>query len=88
MSINPVDQPGFNRRVYRPPNQETMRALRSKSTTWRATRNLARDMKSEVDNMIVEAFDQGHSYAQLREATGLGNGAIETIIAKAGRRAR
>jgi hypothetical protein len=85
MSMNPIDQPHFDRRLYRDPNPEVMSELRRLADTWRAGTRAVDEMRRSLDDQVVAAYDAGHSYAQMREQTGFGNGTLEMILAKAGR---
>jgi hypothetical protein len=82
---DPIQNPGFDRRLYREPNPLVMSELRRCADTWRAGTAAVQEMRSELDKQVVYAYDTGHSYAQMREQTGFGNGTLEMILAKAGR---
>lgn len=86
--MNPIDEPDFDRRFYRDANPQVMSELRRRTDTWRAGSKAVAEMREDVDEQVVVAFDTGHSYAQMREQTGFGNGTLEMILAKAGRLAR
>jgi len=82
---DPIDNPDFNPHAYRPPNAETMAELRALARQWRAAVEAANDVRAELDAKVIQAKDAGHSFAQIREATGLGTGTVQMILAKAGR---
>jgi hypothetical protein len=51
---------------------------------WRAAVESANNERAAVNALIIEAKESGHSYAQIREATGFGTATIQMILAKAG----
>jgi hypothetical protein len=85
MPVNPIDRPEFDRGLYREPNPDVMRELRGRTEAWKTSARVASGMRQRLDEWVVLAYDAGHSYAQLREQTGFGNGTLEMILAKAGR---
>ncbi|BCP41461.1 hypothetical protein MINTMi27_15540 [Mycobacterium intracellulare] len=58
--------------------------LRGQTRLWRAAVEAANDERAHVNLLIIEAKQAGYSFAQIREATGLGTGTIQMVLAKAG----
>lgn len=77
-----MDDPDFNIHTYREPNAQTMAELRALAREWRAATEAANDARARMHLAIVKAREAGHSFAQLREATGLGTGTIQMVLAK------
>jgi hypothetical protein len=64
---------------------DMMSRLRAQARLWRSAAEAANDERAKVNDMIIKAKDAGHSFSQIREATGLGTGTIQMVLAKAGR---
>ena len=79
---NPVDRPDYNPNAYREPNPKTIARIRGLATRWRKALEIASDIRAELDEEIREAKAAGHSFPQLREATGFGTSTIQMILAK------
>lgn len=79
-----IEDDEVKRRMWRHPNPETMGDLRRLVKTWQSGKEAVAVMRSDLDARIVEAFDEGHSYRQIKEATGLSVSTIQLILARAG----
>lgn len=79
---DPVDRPDFNPNTYREPNPETIANIRRLARRWRAAVEVANDIRAELDDAVRDAKASGHSFPQLREATGFGTSTIQMILAK------
>lgn len=64
---------------------DVMSRLRGQARLWRAAAEAMNDERAKLNGMILDAKDAGHSFSQIREATGLGTGTIQMVLAKAGR---
>jgi DNA-directed RNA polymerase specialized sigma24 family protein len=82
--MNPIDDPEFNLFTWRDPNPEMMSVLRSDAGVWRASQQATNNARAKLHDSVLKAKLTGHSYGQIREATGLGTGTIQMILAKAG----
>lgn len=74
----------INRRMWREPNPETLAELKRLAATWRAGVKASKELRQELDERVVAAFDEGMSYRQIKEATGLSTSTIQIILARAG----
>ena len=81
---DPIDRPDFNISTWREPNPQTIAEIRALARQWRACVEAANDARAELDAKIIDAKVAGHSFAQLRDATGMGTGTLQMILAKAG----
>ena len=77
---NPIDQPDYNPATYRPPNEVTMATIKAIADDYHALTGEARIMRAQLDAEIIAAKEAGHSYPQLREASGLSVATIQKII--------
>ena len=66
-------------------DSELLSDLRTLATQWRAAQTAANDFRTQMHQAVVAAKDAGHSFSQLREATGLGTGTLQMVLAKAGK---
>lgn len=69
----------------REPDPDMMSRLRGQAGLWRSAVEAANDERARLNDLVVEAKDMGHSFAQIREVTGFGIQTIQMILAKAGR---
>lgn len=83
--MDPVKREGYDPHKYREPNPQAMSQMRARAQAWRAAVEAANDMRAELDRAVIQAKDAGHSFAQIREATGLGTRTIQMVLLKAGR---
>ena len=83
--MDPVDHTDFNINNRRDPNPETIAQIKALAMEWRAAVEEANNRRAELHYAVLQAKDAGHSFSQLREATGLGTGTIQMILAKNGR---
>jgi hypothetical protein len=83
--MDPINDPDFNLYTKRDPNPQTIAELRKLADAWRWAEEEASRRREKLDACIVKAKDTGHSFSQIRKATGLGTGSIQMILAKAGR---
>lgn len=79
---NPIDQPDFNPATYREPNPETMARIQRLAEQFHKHTAEAREVRRELDNELRAAKASGHSYSQLREASGLSIATIQAVIEK------
>lgn len=79
---DPADRADFNINNYRDPNPSTMAEIKMLALEWRAAVEEANNRRAELHHAVLKAKDAGHSFSQLREATGLGTGTIQMIIEK------
>jgi len=77
---NPIDQPNYNPATFRPPNPATIAQIEDLGKEYSAALNAARDLRHQLDAAIIEAKEVGHSYHQLREASGLSIATIQKIL--------
>lgn len=64
---------------------DLMSRLRGQARLWRAAAEAMNDERAKLNGLILDAKDAGCSFSQIREATGLGTGTIQMVLAKAGR---
>lgn len=64
---------------------DLMSRLRGQARLWRAAAEAMNDERAALNQLVIECKDAGHSFSQIREATGLGTGTIQMVLAKAGR---
>jgi hypothetical protein len=83
--VDPIDSPDFNPHTYREPNPETISSLEIMTARWRHTDAEAKRLRKVLNEAIIKAKDTGHSYGQIRDATGLSIYSIQIILRKAGR---
>jgi hypothetical protein len=82
--MDPIDRPDFNRSRYREPNPELMAQARGQAALFRSAQKAANDEKARLNGLIIELYEAGHSYRQIREATGMSIQYIQLLVAKAG----
>jgi DNA-directed RNA polymerase specialized sigma24 family protein len=70
--------------VWRDDDTPLLNDLREKANEFRHAQRVANDYRAELNTAILLAKADGHSYAQIKDATGMGTGAIQLILAKAG----
>jgi hypothetical protein len=80
--MNPIDSPDFNPSTYREPNPQTMDNIKSLADQYHAANDLPRELRRELDNALRAAKQAGHSYSQLREASGLSIATLQAIMEK------
>ena len=68
----------------RDPDPDLMSRIRGRMRTWRAAVEAVNDERAQLNALVIEAKQTGHSYAQIREATGWGIATIQLLLAKAG----
>lgn len=71
--------------MRREPDVEMLSKGRGQAKLWRGAVEAANDERAKLDAWIIEAKDAGCSFSQIREATGLGTGTIQMVLAKAGK---
>jgi hypothetical protein len=81
-TVNPIDQPDYNPATYREPNPETIGRIRDLAARYHGSINQARELRHHLDHEIRAAKAAGHSFPQLREASGLSIATIQAIIEK------
>lgn len=69
--VDPVDTPKFNPMIYRSPNPETIKEIEAIAKRYHALTAQARDVRAELDAALIEARNSGHSWHQLKAASGL-----------------
>ncbi|MEO7016015.1 MAG: hypothetical protein ABI067_05675 [Leifsonia sp.] len=79
---DPINDPNFNEYTYRAPNEATITELKRIADDFHAAKDIARDLRRELDNKLREAKASGHSYTQLRDACGFSIATIQLIIEK------
>lgn len=82
--IDPIDQPDFNPQTYREPNRETMARIKALADEFHAHNAQAREVRRRLDDELRAAKNAGHSYPQLREASGLSIATLQAIMEKGG----
>ena len=65
-------------------NPETMAKLALLADEWRVAADAAAVVRHQLDDEIIKAKLAGHSFGQIREATGLGTRTIQFILSKQG----
>ncbi|WP_133259196.1 hypothetical protein [Mycobacterium colombiense] len=58
--------------------------LRGRTQTWRSAVAAANDERAQVNKLLCDARQAGASFREMRDATGLGVGTIQMVLAKAG----
>jgi len=81
--MDPIDREDFSLHRYRPPDAATIARLRQRASAWRGAVRAANDLRAELNAAVIDARNSGHSFAQIREATGLGTMTIQQILHKA-----
>jgi len=79
---NPIDNPDFNPSTYREPNPSTIAKLNELAERYHAAAKVPRELRRELDDELRAAKEAGHSYPQLRDATGLSIATIQAVIEK------
>lgn len=79
---DPINDPHYNEYTYRAPNEKMIGELKQIADDWHAAKDVARDLRQELDFKLREAKHAGHSYAQLRDASGLAIATIQAILEK------
>lgn len=79
---DPILDPDFNLYTAREPNEETINELKRIADDWHAAKDIARDLRQELDAKLREAKESGHSYTQLRDAVGLSIATIQAVLEK------
>lgn len=79
---DPIDHPDYNPNTYREPNPATMARIRMLADRYHKHTAEAREARRELDAAIREAKATGHSFPQLKEASGLSIATIQAIIEK------
>jgi len=80
----PIDDPSFSRNRRRPADAGTIAKLQTQAEAWRELQRQTNDARGRLNLSVIEAHQGGHSFRQIREATGMSIGAIQTILMKAG----
>lgn len=83
--IDPINQPDFNPQTYREPNPETMARIKKLADEYHAHTAQARVVRRELDEELRAAKAAGHSYPQLREASGLSIATLQSVMEKGSR---
>ncbi|AEK08426.1 HTH DNA binding protein [Mycobacterium phage SirDuracell] len=83
MSVDPIARPDFNPMTYRPANEETVARIRAVSDAYWQAREALEALRAELHEEVRAAKAAGHSYPQLRDATGLSIAALQRVIATA-----
>lgn len=79
---NPIDRPDFNPATYRDPNPEIMARIKALADRYHRHTAEAREVRRQLDDELRHAKATGHSYPQLRDASGLSIATIQAIIEK------
>lgn len=66
-------------------NTPQLAKLRAQARAWRQKFAATNDERAKLNQLIIECMDIGHSFSEIREATGLGTATIQMTLAKAGR---
>lgn len=77
---DPIDSPDFNPSTYREPNPETIARIKSLAERYYAASGSARELRRQLDDELRKAKAAGHSYSQLREASGLSIATIQDVM--------
>lgn len=78
--MDPIDNPDYNPHTYRPPNEATIERIRELGKQYHDALDVSRELRYQLDLEIIAAKEAGHSYHQLREASGLSIATIQKII--------
>ena len=79
---NPIDKPDFNPSAYREPNPATIATIKELADKYHAASAQAREARWALDAAIREAKATGHSFPQLRDASGISIATIQSILEK------
>jgi len=82
--MRPIDREGFNRNRRREADASTIATLTERAAAWRDSLRETSKLRAKLNIAIIDAHQGGHSFRQIREATGLSIAGIQTILMKAG----
>ena len=77
---DPIDNPNFNPATRREPNPETIAVITQLGSDYHAALAQARELRYLLNTAIADAKRTGHSFPQLRDASGLSIATIQKIV--------
>jgi hypothetical protein len=80
VSVNPIDRPDFNPATYREPNPDTIAKLRSLGNALTEAQRAVAQIRDEMREALQEARDTGHSFPQMKEASGVSIASIQRML--------
>jgi hypothetical protein len=79
---DPINQPTFNPFTKREPNPATIEEIKQIADQYHTALGVARQLREQLDSKLKTAKDAGHSWAQLRDASGFSIATIQAIVKK------
>lgn len=77
---NPIDRPDFNLMTSREPNPETIARLRSLGNALTEAQRTVASIRGEMRDALQDARDTGHSFGQMKEASGVSVASIQRML--------
>lgn len=72
--------------IWRDDSTDILADVRHQAQVWRSAYEATNDLSAELNHLILLAKQAGHSFSQLKEASGLGTGSLQLRLAKMGYR--
>jgi hypothetical protein len=80
---DPIDSPEFRHLLtYRPPNAQTIAEISELADDYYAALAAAQPLRAALEAKLKAAKDAGHSWSQLRDASGFSIATIQAIVKK------
>ena len=81
---DPITREDFNPYTHRDPIPQRIDSIRQAAEAYHAAMQHAVELRDVLDDTIVEAHQTGHSFRQIREASGISVSAIQNMLTKRG----
>ena len=79
---DPIESDDYHPYRKREANPERIARIKLAAEAWRSSRAVTSGARRKLDDEIVAAHATGHSFTQLRDASGLSVSAVQNILAK------
>lgn len=83
--IDPIARDDYRKDIYRDPNPERIAAIEKAAQAYWDAKAAAEAARTELDQAIIDAHATGHSFGQMRAASGLSISAIQNMLTRNGR---
>lgn len=81
---DPIARKDFRPDIYRDPNPERIARIERAAEAYHAAKELAAEARQVLDDEIVAAHATGHSFKQLKDASGISVSGIQGMLVKRG----
>ena len=82
--IDPIAREDYRKDIYRDPNPERIARIERAAEAYHAAKAIAAEARQVLDDEIVAAHQTGHSFKQLKDASGIAISGIQGMLAKRG----